>query len=86
MSGWTINRYNVRLELSEPMLGTTPCNPSIWAEHIGTKQAMALKKEGLSEKGLLARICGSDPPQLGVSGCFSRGFARSRRVGFSMVR
>ena len=28
--------------------------------------------------GLLARICGSDPPQLGVSGCFSREFSTSR--------
>jgi hypothetical protein len=53
---WEVAKYKIELELNEPMLGTTPCNPSIWAEHIATKQTKALKKEGWTDDKIKAEI------------------------------
>ena len=53
---WNLTKYEVMIELSEPMLGTTPCSPSIWAKHIQTKQEKALKKEGLSNEEIKIEI------------------------------
>jgi len=62
---WELKKYKVRIELAEAMLGTTPVNPSIWAEHIATKQAKALKKEGMSADEIKAEI---ESTVAGVSG------------------
>lgn len=56
MSGWDLSKYDVTIELIEPMLGTTPCNPSIWAEHIASKQEKALRKEGWLETDIKVEI------------------------------
>lgn len=52
MSGFDVTKYEVVVELNEPMLGTIPSNPSIWASHIASKQSKALKKEGWSQEDI----------------------------------
>src|SRR5687767_5053239 len=56
MADWEISKYAIRIELKEPLLGTVPCNPSIWAEHIAKKQTLALKKEGWEDDKIKAEI------------------------------
>lgn len=53
---WEIETYHVKVQLIEELLGTVPCNPSIWADHIAAKQAKALKKEGYSEEEIQKEI------------------------------
>jgi hypothetical protein len=53
---WEITKYKVAVKLNEPMLGTIPCQKSIWAEHIATKQAKALKKEGKTDEEIKTEI------------------------------
>ncbi len=53
---WNNTTYSVKLELLEPMLGTTPALKSIWQNHIASKQAKSLKKQGLTEEEIKEEI------------------------------
>lgn len=56
MGGWDITKYAVEIELLEPMLGTIPAQKSIWAEHIATQQAKAMKREGKTDAEIEAEL------------------------------
>lgn len=53
---WDNTTYKVKLELLEPMLGTTPALKSIWQNHIATKQAKSLKKQGKTEEEIQTEL------------------------------
>jgi len=80
MMAWDITRYKVKLQLSEPMLGTVPTQSSIWANHIATKQAKALKREGWAEADIkkelestIEGVADNDDLQVGLTGFFNDG-------------
>jgi hypothetical protein len=64
---------------SLPTTHTTPTTNKLNSQH-------ADRFRFKTKKSLLARICVSDPRQLGISGYFFRCLFTSRRASFSIVR